>query len=161
MVAMTLRRRAASERGAELVEFAFSFPLLLLVLFAIFDFGLMMQRFEVLTNAAREGARMGSLATPYSNQEIKDRVMDYIAAGTGTTVADLQASGKVTIPDPVIENLGGVIAGVQPTLIRVNITYRYDFEFLGGIGSLFGGSYTNLPLNATAAMRQETSAVAP
>jgi hypothetical protein len=104
---------------------------------------------------------MGSLATPYSNTEIRNRILDYIAAGTGTTVAQLQSSGRVTIPDPVIENLGGVVAGVQPTLIRVNVSYRYDFEFLGGIGALFGGTYTNLPLNASAAMRQETSAPAP
>ena len=48
-------------RGAELIEFAFIFPLLLLVCLGIVDFGLLFQRYEVLTNAAREGARVAVL----------------------------------------------------------------------------------------------------
>ena len=45
------------ERGAALVEFALALPLLLVVLAGIVDFGFVFQRYEVITNAAREGAR--------------------------------------------------------------------------------------------------------
>ena len=55
------RRFWASERGAELVEFAFVFPTLLLVMLGIIDFGFLFQRYEVVTNAAREGARVAIL----------------------------------------------------------------------------------------------------
>ena len=50
------RRLWACERGAELVEFAFVFPTLLLVMLGIIDFGFLFQRYEVVTNAARERA---------------------------------------------------------------------------------------------------------
>jgi len=49
------------ERGAVLVEFAVTLPLLLLVLVGILDFGFVFQQYEVMTNAAREGARMAVL----------------------------------------------------------------------------------------------------
>ena len=47
-----------SEDGAELVEFALVLPMLLLVVLGIAEFGFIFQRYEVVTNAAREGARM-------------------------------------------------------------------------------------------------------
>ena len=50
-----------AERGAELVEFALVFPMLLLVMLGIMDFGFLFQRYEVVTNAAREGARVAIL----------------------------------------------------------------------------------------------------
>ncbi len=53
--------RRKGERGQAIVELALTLPLLLLVLLGIFDFGLMFQRFEVVTNAAREGARVAVL----------------------------------------------------------------------------------------------------
>ena len=54
-------RSWASERGAEVIEFAIVLPLLLLVVFGIVDFGFLFQRYVVLTNAAMEGARVRSL----------------------------------------------------------------------------------------------------
>ena len=54
-------RRCSSEKGAELVEFALVFPMLLLVVMGIIDWGLVFSRYEVLFNAAREGARVSVL----------------------------------------------------------------------------------------------------
>ena len=65
--------RLRSERGAELIEFALVFPLLLLSSSGIVDFGFMFQRFEVVTNAAREGARMAVLPG-YATADVKTRV---------------------------------------------------------------------------------------
>ncbi len=48
------------ERGAALLELALVLPLLLVVIAGIVDFGFAFQRFEVITNAAREGARLGT-----------------------------------------------------------------------------------------------------
>jgi hypothetical protein len=47
-----------SERGSVLLEMAMTLPLLLLVSVAIFELGRAYQTQQVLTNAAREGARM-------------------------------------------------------------------------------------------------------
>lgn len=55
------RWRTRGERGQSLVEFAMVLPLLLLVLFAIIDFGRIYQGHVTLTNAVREGARLGAV----------------------------------------------------------------------------------------------------
>ena len=53
----TSRRR---ERGQALVEFALLLPVLLAVLFLVVDFGVGISRWVVVTNAAREAARLGA-----------------------------------------------------------------------------------------------------
>ena len=54
-------RNWRSEKGAALVEAAVTLPLLLLVSVGIFEFGRAYQTWQVLTNAAREGARVAVL----------------------------------------------------------------------------------------------------
>jgi Flp pilus assembly protein TadG len=54
------------DRGAALVEFALIFPLLATLLFGVLSGGLLMNRRESITHAAREGARYG--ATVAANQ---------------------------------------------------------------------------------------------
>ena len=61
-----VRRRIDAEDGAELIEFALALPLMLVLVTGVFDFGLAFQQYEVVTNAAREGARLGSLGAGYS-----------------------------------------------------------------------------------------------
>jgi Flp pilus assembly protein TadG len=58
-------RRARREEGQSLVEFALAMPLLLLLLTAIFQFGMVFNDYEALTDAARTGAR--SLAIEYNS----------------------------------------------------------------------------------------------
>src|SRR4051812_1436516 len=48
----------SNQRGAALIEAAVTLPLILLVSVAIFEFGRAYQTWQVLTNAAREGARV-------------------------------------------------------------------------------------------------------
>ena len=79
MAAMNLYRRLACDKGAELVEFALVLPLLLLVMFGIMDFGLLFQRYEAVTNAAREGARIAVLPG-YAQADVEARVNQYLAA---------------------------------------------------------------------------------
>ncbi len=50
-------------RGAAAVEFALIAPLLFALFFGIIEFGLYIYNQQMLTNAAREGARVGILAT--------------------------------------------------------------------------------------------------
>ena len=60
-VVVRLPARVRSQAGAELVEFALVLPIMLLVFGGIVDFGLLLQRQQVVTNAAREGARLAVL----------------------------------------------------------------------------------------------------
>lgn len=50
-----------NQRGAALLETAITLPLILLVSVSIFEFGRAYQVQQVLTNAAREGARIAVL----------------------------------------------------------------------------------------------------
>ncbi|MBN2358950.1 MAG: pilus assembly protein, partial [Deltaproteobacteria bacterium] len=57
----TWRRGRADTRGAAAVEFAIVLPLLLLLVLGGLDWGYYFFIAQVTTNAAREGARAGSL----------------------------------------------------------------------------------------------------
>ena len=52
-----LARRLGSERGAVAVEFALVVPLLLVVVFAVIQFGIVYNDYVTLTDATRAGAR--------------------------------------------------------------------------------------------------------
>jgi Flp pilus assembly protein TadG len=146
------------ERGAALVEFAMALPLLLVVIAGIVDFGFTFQRYEVITNAAREGARMASLPG-YDQTSVDARVRSYIAAGLGTTTTALgpaMPSGAVTLTNPTlsIPIPGGGTKDVGTALVTV--TYRHNFLLLGPIPGLINHSWgSSIVLTATSQMRLE------
>jgi Flp pilus assembly pilin Flp len=86
------------ERGAAAVEFAMVLPLLLVMLIGIFEFGRAWNIFQVITDTAREGARMAVVQDGQNKQTtvpavIQDRLtsagiswdgaVDYTATCTG------------------------------------------------------------------------------
>ena len=145
MAPLNIRRRLTCERGAELIEFAIVTPLLLLLVFGIANFGLMFQRYEVLTNAAREGARVAALPS-YGETDVKNRVTQYLDGSAVTS-----ATTDYLTPAPV--NVGGACI----TLRGAKVSYVYSFIALGGIIKLFpgGSGFVTKTLTATALMRYE------
>ena len=140
-------RLIKDERGAELVEFALVLPLLLLVMLGIMDFGFLFQRYEVVTAAAREGARVAILPG-YATADVTARVNAYLTAGGLTDPA------TVTVAAPQTLNVGGQCITVRP----VTVTYNYRFMF-GSILTFFGEpALGTRPLSSTAAMRSEIAA---
>ena len=79
MAALIRRLRACGhgDEGAELIEFVIVFPILMLILAGILDFGMMFRSFEVVTNAAREGARVAVLPG-YQLADVQLRVKEYL-----------------------------------------------------------------------------------
>jgi len=150
MASLNIRRRLTCDRGAELIEFAIVTPLLLLLLFGIADFGLMFQRYEVLTNAAREGARVAALPG-YASADVSNRVTQYLTGSAVTPVTTTYLT-----PAPV--NVGGACI----TLRGATVTYTYSFIALGGIIKLLpgGSGFVTKTLTATALMRYEGPASA-
>jgi Flp pilus assembly protein TadG len=138
-------KRLSSERGAELVEFALTFPLLLLVVLGIIDMGLILQRYEVITNAAREGARV-SVLPGYGDPEIVARVNQYLQ-GTGLAPDTI---------DPVVPVRSRVTVGSYCVdVVAVTVSYDHPFFFLAGIGDFFGSSFGTKKVSSTATMRAE------
>jgi Flp pilus assembly protein TadG len=146
-----LRNRWRNEKGAEFVEFALAFPLLLLVLMGIFDFGLMFQQYEVLTNAAREGARVATLPG-YTNTDVTTRVQQYVDASF------LAMGGSVTIDTPTT-GLVTLSAGKCFNTKTVTVHYFHNYLFVGGIMNYFGGAWPGSKrITASSTMRSETAA---
>ena len=117
---MNLYRRLACDKGAELIEFALVFPLLLLVMFGIMDFGLLFQRYETVTNAAREGARIAVLPG-YAQADVQARVTQYLAA------SGLTATPTVAYTAPQALNVGGACV----TITGVTVGYPHQYLFIG------------------------------
>lgn len=141
-------RRLGAEDAAQLVEFALVLPMLLLVVLGIGEFGFIFQRYEVVTNAAREGARMAVLPG-YSTPDVTARVRVYVTQGrvpTTLTNPDVQVT-DVTIP------VGGGLPPINAK--RVAVTYTHTFTLLPKIATWFGATYTTVPLRAVAEMRKE------
>lgn len=145
MDALSSVRRWRREAGAELVEFALVLPLLLLVIMGIFDFGFLFRDYGVITNAAREGARIGVLAD-YSLADAATR------AGTYITAAGLDGSAASAVAALDTVGVGGT-ATVQ--VVRVTVTYPHTFSFLSPIAGLFGSSFGSVTLRAVSTMRVE------
>ena len=135
--------------GAVLIEFALTLPLLLLVVVGIFDFGFLFQQYEVVTNAAREGARMAVLPG-YTEKDVSDRVDAYLNAG-GVKSPHLPATAVPTLITP-----GGGAAPIGA--MKVTVSVDYTFKYLGSIAQLFGSSYGKVTLTAVSEMRTEVAA---
>jgi len=141
-----MTRRAArlrSERGAELIEFAIVVPLLILMLAAIMDFGMMFRTLEAITNAAREGARVGVLPG-YANTDITSRVNQYMTA-TGL-------SGPYTVN---VANVSVTTTANTFAAKSVTVNYTYQPFILAPVSTLFGGTFGAVPLTAVTVMRTE------
>ena len=147
MAALIRRQRGRRQQGAELVEFAFVLPLLLFLIAGIIDFGFLFQGYEVITNAAREGARVGVLPG-YADADIQSRVASYVTTSglTGTATATVAHRSVPTGTGPNV------------SVVDVTVTYPYTMSVLGPIGSLFGGSFGTVTLTSTATMRTEAGA---
>jgi len=134
-------RRKHGEKGQALVEFTLLVPVFLLLLFAIIDFGMGFYSWITVTNAAREGARLGAVLA--TQQQIEDRVYQ---------TADLpNESTKMTV---TVTNAQG-----QPgESVVVTVDYDYDLITpLAGIVSFVSGDVIGptLTFSSTAEMRLE------
>ena len=94
-------RTSARSTGQSLVEFALILSVLLMVFLGLFDLGRAFQTFVVITNAAREGARYGSMH-PGDVSGIVDRVQRE-ADSSGVTIAagSIQVSSSWSSGSPV------------------------------------------------------------
>ena len=143
---LTTRKRA-SERGAEVIEFAIILPVLLLITFGIVDFGFLFQRYIVLTNASMEGARIASLPG-YDDTDTESRVRAYaVDSGLpdGGTCPPL-----CVYPETV--DIPGTGGDVWPAK-KINVTYIHNYSY---IGPITGGAFSSVTLTASSTMRRQT-----
>ena len=115
------RRIPRGERAQGLVEFALVLPLFLILILATIDFGMGLRQYIVMTNSAREGARVGAVGETEAKitETVVDRSAGVLTTSDVTVTGALGASGtdvKVEVAKSYnfITPLGNLIALVTP-----------------------------------------------
>jgi len=143
---MRLRR---DERGTALIEMAFTLPMLLFISIGILEFGRAFQTWQVLTNAAREGARVAVLPG-IDDAMVTARVDEYIQAG----VLDPSVTPTVTIQRNATISYGSGTASGS----TVTVSYPFKFMVMNGVAKLLSSSSTvgtDFTMATSATMRNE------
>jgi Flp pilus assembly protein TadG len=147
ILSLRIRRGVQGNRGQSLVEFAIALPVLLAIVIGIFEFGMAWNQRQVVTNAAREGARDAVIQTS-SAVQVQNTV------GTYLTTAGLDPADATITLSP---NVGG--GGVIGQPVSVQVSYPYEFRFIGPIVALLQGDDSamagTIQLQTTAVMRHE------
>jgi Flp pilus assembly protein TadG len=147
----TTWRRLAGERGQALIETALTLPLLLLVSVSIFEFGRAFQTWQVLTNAAREGARVAVMPGSVPGAA-EARVRQYMQTGQLPN----EAAATVVVDPTALVSIGG--AGTA-TASLVTVNYPFAFIVLQPVARLLVSGTTlgsAITLTASAEMRNES-----
>jgi Flp pilus assembly protein TadG len=152
-----VRRFRRAESGAELIEFGLTLPLLLLCVLGMIEFGFLFREYEIVTNAAREGARIAALPTYSVTQTARvnnatARVRQYL-----TNAGLNQAIATITVGAPVSNVLAAPATGCVWS-VPVTVTYPHPVTFIQGIARYFGATFGNMTVRATSQMRTEAQA---
>lgn len=113
---LSLSRR----RGAAAVEMALVIPIFFTVVLGIFEFGRAMMVGQLVTNAAREGAREAVLDGA-TNSDVEDTVKTFVQETVG--VSRSQITVKITVDNP---NAGDQLAQAErgdPCTVRVEVPF--------------------------------------
>ena len=137
-------RKRRAQAGTTVVEAAFVFPLMLLLLFGIGEFGIAFTQWNSLTNAAREGARMGVVF-----RSPCDDTGGVITNSVITTVENFASSSGLD-PTSITTTVTGVCTGTG-TPLTVTSTFPYNYIALNALAGL--APSTNL--SARTVMRNE------
>lgn len=133
--------RLRGTRGQALAEFALVVPLLLLVLFALLDLGRVVYASNALAEAAREGARYGSVQARSAND---------IAGIQTYTVGQVSGVAGVTATATCVRP-GDVVMACAP-FDTLQVTTTANLQMITPIlGQLMSGMGLNpFPISATA-----------
>ncbi|MES2977142.1 MAG: TadE/TadG family type IV pilus assembly protein [Pseudomonadota bacterium] len=101
-----------SQTGAQAVEFALVLPFLILIIFAVFDFGILVYNKAIITNASREGARQGIVlsAATWNPDTIKQAACNYAKSAVITVSNGTKTATCSGTADPVINVYSGSTA---------------------------------------------------
>lgn len=149
-----LRNSSHIRRGSAVVECALISPILVLLVLGLLDVGQFINVSQVVDNASREGARLGSHNLETTVEEIETKVLDYLcvcypalsreAISESTVIAVRDGSDDMT----PLTSTAGIKSGDK---ISVEVTFQYEtVRLIHGFFSLNGRS-----ISSNAVMRRE------
>jgi Flp pilus assembly protein TadG len=133
---LRLTRDLRCDEGTQLVEFALVLPLLLLLALGIIDMGGLIHAHQVVSNAAREGARLSAAPENHDPSgstfgQIRTYVQDYITTENGihctsTPTVTIDQNGFIATP-----------SGIAMSASTVTVVCPYSMQYLPSlIGSV-------------------------
>ena len=137
-------RPRRSERGQTLIEFAFVLPVILVFILLLVDFGIALDRREVLQHAVREGARYAAVGN--SVADIKQRTVDQSQGVLNT--------GNVSVC--YVDSDGNGVYGNLGDNVHVSASFTYVFNIGSGeMLSAFGVPVPSIDMTPSGDMRLE------
>ncbi len=133
------RCRSRRRRGSAVVEFAVVAPVFVLLVFGMIEYGRMVMVQQILTNSAREGARVGILDNS-TESDVDTAVNRYL------TAAGISGATTTVTPDPPSSASAGNPVSVQVSVGFNQVSWLPSPFYLGGT-----------TLSYTATMRRETN----
>ncbi len=137
-----------TEAGQSLVEFTLILPVFLLMLFAMVDFGRGFYTWLIITNAAREGARVAAVQSDLAT--IQTRVYDSFCTSYPANCS-LDPTKLSFSPTP--QN----VQGARGTAVVIDLSY--NFQYVTPIGAILnlvsGGTLATPTISAHSSMRLE------
>ena len=137
-----IARKRRAEAGTSIVEAAIVLPLMLMLLFAITEFGISYTRWNSLTNAVREGARTGVVFRSPCNAGTVTTLIE-------TTVSNFADSSGID-PANITTTVDGVCTGTG-TPLTVTAIVPYNYIALSSLAGLAPST----DLSARTVMRNE------
>ncbi len=128
---MTMRRKnrmqRLRDRGVAAVEFALVLPLLLLLILGSIDWGFFFYVDQVVTNAAREGARKGVVQAKYADAssvavDAARAYLDQVRLGSSRATVTFEDGGLADGVGAKVEYKVGSITGFLKGIMPANAT---------------------------------------
>jgi len=122
-----------SEKGASAVEFALILPILIMLVFGIFWFGIAYNNYIAITHAAREGARLAAVNMDeiLGIEEFENRIKESAPSVSIESITlsgqdgDIGDSVAVTVTGEVL-NIEIPLAGSWPVQLTSTATLRIE-----------------------------------
>ena len=141
---MTRQHRRNDRRGTSAVEFAFIAPVFFLLVIGMVEFGRAMMVQQILTNAARQGARMATLDS--TNNSSNPTPTSMVASEVNSVLAAANVTGATTAISPGLPAAAGTDVSVTVSVPYMSVTWVPSPWFLNGA-----------TLSANCVMRRETT----
>jgi Flp pilus assembly protein TadG len=131
---MKLRKRnlLTQQQGQSLVEFALLLPILVVIIFSVVEFGRLWMTMNLLTGAAREGARVAAVTAP-NPALVQSAAYNVLSAvninGATVTVVGPNAANSVTVTVQINYTVltGSIVPGLGGTLqLTRSVSMRWE-----------------------------------
>ena len=143
---LATKRLNRGTRGQAIIEFVVIFPMLIVLLASIIDFGIAMDRRITLQHAVREGSRYAAVHADID--EIKQKTVDQ--------AQDLIDTDDVEVCYEDGPDANSTVGNVGDS-VRVSASFTYEFNLVGPVLGLFGSDAADITLTPDATARLELS----